>query len=162
MRSGESTYLNILASIRQRQTPWTQRVLGMFIVVWLNLALQPCAMALGETSDHKCDYCPPAISQESRSTDQHESHGEGHDGHDMPACDVATADCMFLDDFDYDGRTVQLKLKDAPSDLPLAIAPSVANLPVLDNEPVFCRSGRAWDRPGVQPPLNVLFCVYQI
>lgn len=159
MRSGESTYLNILANIRQRQTPWTRRVLGMFVVVWLNLALQPCAMALGETSDHKCDHCPPAISQESRSTDKHESH---HDGHDMPACDVATADCMFLDDYDYDGRTVQLKLKDAPSDVPLAIAPSVASQPVLDNESVFCRSDHAWHRLGVQPPLNVLFCVYQI
>ena len=43
--------LNLLAKIRRRQKPWARRVLGLFVMVWLNVALQPCAMALGDAHD---------------------------------------------------------------------------------------------------------------
>ena len=42
------------------QTPWARYALSLFVVVWLNTALQPCAMAAGDAGghDHDCPYCP--------------------------------------------------------------------------------------------------------
>lgn len=80
-------------------------------------------------------------------------------GDDM-SCASNGGDCGILDELNYDGRSVQLKLKDAPDDGPVAIisledwsplAPS-ASLPGIGHT----RS----PPPGDSPPLNVLYCVY--
>ena len=54
--------LNTQSKSRQARIPWARRVLGAFVVVCLNMALQPCAMAFG--GDHDCVHCPPAITDE--------------------------------------------------------------------------------------------------
>ena len=69
------------AGSRKRQTRGG-KVLGLFVAVWLNLALAPCAMAIeaGEDhpGDHPCPHCPPA-----------DTHGH----HDMHAGMQAQAPC---------------------------------------------------------------------
>lgn len=139
----------------RRQAPWTQRAFGVFVVMWLNLALQPCAMALGGGPDQDCPNCPPAHSQHNG----HEMASMGMAEHDMP-CAGSSADCGILDYLNHDGRIAQLKVKDASDDSPPAVH-SFAELAV-DVKP----SRRTYHRPiQTHPPgppkaLNKLYCVY--
>ncbi len=144
-----------LANIRQRQIPWAHRVLGMFVVVWLNMALQPCAMAFGD--EHDCPQCPPAHSRERPSQTSHESYDKALEG---APCYAEASQCAFSDDYNYDGRTVQIKVKDAPSDVPVAIAPVVVASSLADTVFVSPGPDDPSYRPGVPPSLNILYCVY--
>jgi hypothetical protein len=113
-------------------------------------------MALGNDHDGDCPNCPPTHS---------EQHG-GHNlappdmaDHEMP-CASAIADCSILDELNYDGRNVQLKVKDAPEDLPVAIL-TVAKL-AFDIRPrrrSFLRPIQS-HLPGPPQALNKLYCVY--
>ncbi len=90
--------------------------------MWLNLALQPCAMAL--EADHDCPHCPPAHEHEMMA-----HHGHGEAKAESP-CASMQAQCGELDDVSFDGRTGQLKVKDT-AEIPVAIthdtaAPTVA------------------------------------
>ena len=134
----------------QRQS-WGRRALGLFAAVWLNLALQPCAMAY-EVDDHDCPHCPPAATHD---------HGDRHDGmdHEMPCADGA-ADCAIDPDWSHDARGGKSKLKDAPADTPVAIVlVELASEPISDGStlpPSRCSTLQA----GAPPPLHVLYCVY--
>ena len=136
-------------------------VLGVFVVVLLNLVVQPCAMALGSAEEHDCPHCPP----------EHTSEHMGHEmrGHDMASHDKAQAtkpcatdatNCSLAEELNYDGRTVKLELKDSPSDSPIAMYPAVAN--VLAQRPVATTGWHSSRSPPPTPsiPLNVLNCVY--
>jgi len=144
--------LSRLASIRQQQHPLGRRILGLFVAVWLNLALQPCAMAVEADADHDCPHCPPAETHE---------HGAMHGGMDpdMPCADAA-ADCAFADDWNHDGRSGQFKLKDAPVELPIAIAPHELSVPFRQATSATLRPRYASVHAGAPPPLHVLYCVY--
>jgi len=144
--------LNSLASIRQQQQTWGRRALGLFVAVWLNLALQPCAMAFESTDDPDCAHCPPA---------QMHEHGDMHGNMDdkMPCAD-GMADCMVVDDLTVDARGDQLKLKDAPADTPLAIALHELTLPFQRPFDATIHPRYATVHAGAPPPLHVLHCVY--
>ena len=148
--------MNSRVTFQQRQTPWTRSVFGLFVAVWLNLSLQPCAMAMGGDDDHDCPHCPPGHTQEH---DGHDLASSEAAGRDMP-CATGAADCNALDDYNYDGRSAQLKVKDVPADPLVALLPSalclanaqpglVAYVPPDINHP-----------PRVSVPLNILYCVY--
>jgi hypothetical protein len=124
----------------------------MLVVVWLNMALQPCAMAFGNEQD--CPQCPPAHSREMPSQDSHDRALE-----DAP-CYVGASQCAFSDDYNYDGRSVQIKVKDAPSDVPVAIAPAVVGLSLADTVSASLGPDDPSHRPGVPRSLNILYCVY--
>lgn len=131
-------------------------MLGLFAVAWLSMAMQPCAMAFGGDSDGDCPHCPPAIS------------AQGHAGHtagDDPAagvmpCADGGADCDLFDQYNYDGRSGQGKVKDAPTDLLLAILPAPARDPRILRDSVTSTILKTSAPPGVPPALNVLYCVY--
>ena len=148
--------MSLLANIRQRQQTWARRALGLFVAVWLNLALQPCAMALESIQDNDCPHCPPA---------QTHAHDGMHDGmsesmgHEMP-CASAAADCSFSEDLNHDARGDQLKLKDAHVDSPIAIASREFALPYGNPVDFLPRPRYASVHTGAPPPLNVLHCVY--
>lgn len=113
-------------------------------------------MAFGGEHDGDCPNCPP-------------SHSEQHDGHNLAPSDMAdhempcasgVADCSILDELNYDGRNAQLKVKDAPEDLPVAILP-VAQV-ALDIKPtrrIYLRPIQSHP-PGPPQALNKLYCVY--
>jgi len=149
----------LLARIRQRQTPWAQRVLGLFVVAWLNMALQPCAMAFGDNHQHDKEHCPPVAMGEASSSAEHDANSA-----DMldELCNITGAQCAFLDDYHYDGRIVELKVKHAPSDVPLGVMQSVATSPLPDGSPVMRNVDHPPGQSEHRPPLNLLFCVYQI
>ncbi len=147
-------------TIQQRQTPWARRALGLFVVVWLNMALLPCAMALEDMREHGCPHYPAAVSGQMPSHSADESYDTLPEG--APCCDVDASQCAFLDDYTFDGRIVQSKVKDAPYDVPVAIVPVIVAMPVADSVPVLPVIGDASLRPGHRLPLNVLNCVYLI
>lgn len=149
--------MNSLVTIQQGRTQWA---LGLFVVAWLNLALLPCAMALGDMQEHGCPHSPPAVSGEIPSLSADGSNNMPAE--DASCCDVEASRCAFLNDYNYDGRTVQIKVKDAPGDLPIGIAPAIVAIPIADRVPVSLAFGDASLRPGHRPPLNLLYCVYLI
>ena len=130
-------------------------MLGLFVVLWLNMALQPCAMAFGD--EHDCPQCPPAHSREMPSQGSHESHDKALEG---ALCNGGASQCAYSDDYNYDGRTVQIKAKNAPSDLPVAIAPTVVALSLANTVSVSPGHHDPSHQPGVPPSLNILYCVY--
>lgn len=140
-----------LANIRMQQQSWGRRALGLFVAVWLNLAMQPCAMAY-EVEDHDCPHCPPAETHE---------HGDmhGHMDADMPCADGAS-DCSIDDHWNHDSRGGQSKLKDTTSDPLIAIAPDepTALSDHARDAPVQPR--RTSVQAGAPPPLYILNCAY--
>lgn len=144
-------HLSHLANIRTHQQSWGRRALGLFVAVWLNLAMQPCAMAY-EADDHDCPHCPPAETHE---------HGDMHGSMDqkMPCADGAS-DCSIDEDWNHDSRGGKSKLNDAPTDSLVAIAPH-------EFAALHRHAGDAPLRPrhtllqaGAPPPLYVLNCAY--
>lgn len=80
---------------------------------------------------------------------------------DVP-CLTQASQCGFLDDYNYDGRTVQIKVKDAQSDVPLGIVPVFITVPVPAGAPLAYGTGDASFRSAAVPRLNLLYCVYLI
>ena len=145
-----------LATIRKRPRRSARHGFAGFVVVWLNFALQPCAMAFEESNDHECPHCPPA-------------HTSDHGDHAMPGhspassespCATSSIDCSLIDDFRYDGRNTELKLKNAPSDVPVAVHPGIGPIPQPRSIAEVRWHPTRSPPPGKQTPLNVLYCVY--
>ena len=151
--------LNLIAKIRQQRKPWARRVLGVFVMVWLNVALQPCAMALDDAHEHGCQHCPQLQAEEGAS---HGSHEPTASRDSEPACDTSASPCAFLDDFNYDGRTAKLKVEDTQGEIPACLVSSNAVFALQNNSEVLSGSIATSYAPGHRPPLNVLHCVYLI
>jgi len=136
-------------STPRRHSPG-RKVLGLFAAVWLNLALQPCTMAMEAGQD--CPHCPP----------QHEQHMAGHHGHDTgkikAPCDSLDADCGDPDNVSLDARGGQLKLKYV-ADMPVAIPTALQAFdPVTARAAVPHTGPPGWSTRTT--PLHVLHCVY--
>jgi len=132
----------------------------MFVVAWLNLAVQPCVMAMESTPepvvasaqsmhadhashapDHDCDHCPPALTDRAN------------------ACASAvTSDCGSIVDYNYDGRNGQAELKNTPFYLAVADIAIPADFIDSNSSPPPPEYA-AFNYPG-EPPLNLRFCVF--
>ncbi len=136
--------MNSSVTVQQRQVPWARRALGIFVVAWLNLALLPCAMALDEVQERACPFSQPATSA------------------DTSCCDEQAARCELPGDYNYDGRTFQGKVKDAPFEMPPAIVPTILAVSAEISTPTTpgFLAPQCWS--GGKPRLNVLHCVYLI
>ncbi len=148
--------MNLIGNIRSKQRRWAPRVLASWCVVWLGLAMQPCAMAFsvsehdqdqqhhgmhGEIQEktNRCPHCPSMT--DARATD----------------CIDDAARCAYPEDIDYDGRVQQLKKADVgewllpASFVPLPVAESVRCDRVSDSAVLL--------RPG-NPPVYLQLCVF--
>lgn len=145
----------MLAAIRKRKTPWTRGVLGLFVLMWLNLALQSCAMAMTGEGNHDCPHCPPSHAL------QHDGHAmaEGMAAPDMP-CATGAADCVEFDAVDVDSRGLKIKPTNALTDFPPAIVASPAFPVDVTAGPPAIDSPTLGDPPEPSPPLSILYCVY--
>ena len=112
------------------------RLIGLLGVVWLNMALNPCAMALSETDETDCPHCPPA---------QH--------------CDEQAIErCNYLDTIDSDGRTHQTRTPDF-SDYEFVLPPVLVVVPTLRvDSSTSTEFLQTTGPPG--PPLYVRHCAY--
>lgn len=127
-----------------------RKVLGLLTVLWLNMAVLPCAMAF--ESSETCPHCPPA--------DEHEmaSHHGHIEAQAEPPCASVQAECCDLVDASVDTRGGKLKVKPA-SEVVLATAPAIFELPLRTSAQRHVTSDPP-DIAGSSPPLHVLFCVY--
>lgn len=144
--------MQAISTTRQTNPRLTSRVLTVVFALWLNLAVQPCAMAFG--SDHDCPHCPP--SQEDPMAAHHGGHGDEAEA----GCDTLPADCGDIDEFSFEGRSSLSKLKDKTEIV--AILPTV--VPAVTFDPV-AYSTTAADPPGLTaapPPKHLLNCVFLI
>ena len=128
-----------------------RRVWGLLVVLCLNMAVLPCAMAVGLDS-HECAHCPPA--------EQHEM--AAHHGHDeqqlRSPCAEAQSQCCEFEAASIDTRAGKLKVRDT-GDLEIVAMPSPAadtartalGVDVVIEPP---------DPPAAFPPRHLLFCVF--
>ena len=75
-------------------------------------------------------------------------------------CAIGTSDCGTLGELNYDGRNVQLYLKDAPTEMPVAIHSLEEMSAVAQSVDLACACPTRRPSPGSSSPLNVLYCVY--
>ena len=143
--------MTILRTTRRLHATAPGRLLAVFVALWINLAVAPCAMA--SDSDSDCPHCPPQIEEMA-------SH-HGHPGSEKDSgCATQPPDCGVIDDVSLDGRTSQLKLKEK-TDLVLHVP-----LPVPEVPPVAL--GESTSATGPPPPLgrpqtlHLLNCVFLI
>jgi hypothetical protein len=140
---------------QRRRLAGSSAAVSMLLIFCLNLAVLPCAMALG-LDDHDCSHCPPA---DDHSMAGHHGHEAAHEPELRESdCATLTASCCDVAASNVDTRTSQLKLKSQSSDQPIAgpasqvIVPGVAYAITVIADPP--------DPPGNSVPRHVLFCVY--
>jgi len=121
--------------------------LGLVFVAWLNLALQPCVMAMELDTDHFCPHCPTEVSSE-----QHQ-HGK-HDQQQNEA-----ADCSYADTYNHDSRTAESKTRKLSQDMP-AIVADILPIRACKFPPNTRDRAETWAAWSSGPPLNILYCVH--
>jgi len=137
-------------SARGKPTDLRQYVLGLLAIVWLNMAVLPCAMAF--QGDEDCPHCPQA---EDHAMASHHEHGVDSA---KPSCATTQAECCDALAASVDVRASKLEFKPA-SDVVYIAAPA----PTRVTTTAMRHRHGALDPPGIigsSPPLRVLFCVY--
>ena len=149
---------------RIQTSAWGRFVLSMFVLAWLNVAAQPCLMAM-ETA--------PATSQAS----EHAGHS-GHAGHMADAtaasdcghcppgvdhqkvlCETGSAaDCEIFAGYEVDGRQFKPQLKDVSP--PLAMSTIERTLDYSAPVRLFPPHDNKWLKFAGDPPLNIRHCVF--
>ena len=143
---------------------WGRFVLSMFVLAWLNIATQPCLMAMemvpdatlaseqavhSEHAEHMddanestdCGHCPPAIE------------------HQEILCETGSAsDCEIFPGYNVDGRQFKLKLKDLTPCLTLSTVENTLDF----STPVTLFPPQDYKRLKFagDPPLNIRYCVF--
>ncbi len=136
----------IQQSIRDSLHSARRRMLGIFMIFWLNLAVAPCAMAFDVADD--CPQCPPEVGREM-------AHHGHHESEPMSDCLSMPSDCCDLEAAAVDKRGSKF---DGQGDLPLI---SIASAwPTLHTVRVPRHDIRPPDPGNHSPPLHVLHCVY--
>ena len=148
------------ATKRTQDTSRGQFLLGVFMLAWLNLAIQPCLMAMeaapepavdsvhlahtdhaSHSPDHDCDHCPPALSDHAKS-----------------CVSAAASDCSSIPDYNYDGRNGLSKIKDVPTFVAIAEFAARVEFTVPTSSPPLLDCA-APNYPN-EPPRNIRFCVF--
>ena len=135
---------------RPRLATRRRTVIGLVTVLWLNMALLPCAMALQSAA--MCPHCPPAEDHEMAS---HHGHG-GHS--EEPSRVTVQSECCDYEEVKIDARVIKPESCSAPL---LFLIASPANTDLL--QAAATQSHCTKDPPGhggASPPLHVLNCVY--
>jgi len=138
------------SSAHRKPAALRRSVLGLLTVLWLNMAVLPCAMAF--ESSESCPHCPPAAEHEMES---HHGHG---DAASKPSCATVQAGCCDTVEASVDARGSKPEFKPA-SEVVFITAPTIAEVPTS----TAGLTGYACDPPdtsGSSPPRHVLFCVY--
>ncbi|MEJ2127861.1 MAG: hypothetical protein P8X81_03350 [Woeseiaceae bacterium] len=142
--------------INSRQGTRARGALGLFVAVWLNLALAPCAMAAAAASDHDCPHCPPEQMQ-----GHHDMHAGKHGSAEvqMPCADDLS-DCGLDDDFSVDARNGASKLKNAQYELPVAIVTELQSASFASPQRNRPPPWQATAHAGTAPPIHLINCVF--
>jgi len=164
--------MSLLTKMRIRQARWGRPTLALVMFAWLNVILQPCAMAMAGSV---CPHCPPermhaqpahamADHGHSHAMPDHEHGGEHATSQGQqsdPGSDECAGDlsgCANLDDLRQNDR-----IKPFSADLKLvglAPPPERCTPTGLLRHSTIAASLDSARLSGAYPPLNVLYCVY--
>ena len=135
----------------------TVSVSGILLALCLNLAILPCAMALG-VDDQVCPHSPIA---EQGAMDGHHGHSTGHAnegaGQSHPDCMSAGSSCCDLAVASADSRGA--KVNEGFDDEPWLVS-NTPNPPYPVASFAVVAAVDPPDPPGTSVPRHVLFCVY--
>lgn len=129
---------------RRTRYPRATGSFGVVLFAILNLALQPCVMAMNPDADHGCPHCPPGM--------RHAVHDHGQKLAEFETCEISAV-------YHFDGRGDQPPAKQPSPDLaslPADVAVLPAYVASADRRPARLHLPRYTG----DPPLNVLHCVY--
>lgn len=169
--SGRRDTLSLLAKVRSRCVHKGRGFLTLLVFAWLNVVLQPCAMAMANAI--VCPDCPPTHIDEQISDATMEGHGHamtmpegpgGHHGaveHDMGSagelCAGELIDCVNLEDVNQTAR--QEHSTPEPGLVWIVPASEQCQCTYDRSASSFC-IGDHVRLAGAFPPLNILYCVY--
>ena len=149
-------------------TTWGRFVLGAFVFAWLNVAAQPCLMAMEMSAgpDTMSVHDGHGAHQAEASSDHDEdaAHNCGHcsttgsGAHQSSCAGMQAADCTELPDSNIDVRPIKLQLKDVPGMFALAQAPPPTSFTAFTSSVV--RQSCARLKFTDSPPLNLRYCVF--
>lgn len=154
-----------LSGINRLETSaWGRFVLALLVLGWLNIAAQPCLMAM-ETAPEKlqvsepaahsghaghiadataafdCDHCPPGVD------------------HQKVLCETGSAaDCEIFAGYEVDGRQFKPQLKDVSP--PLAMSTIERTLDYSAPVRLFPPHDNKRLKFAGDPPLNIRHCVF--
>lgn len=149
-------------------TNWGRFVLGAFVFAWLNVAAQPCLMAMEMAGDSELMFGNTARSQ--HQVDQHADHNKdlssdcghcppsGAGAHQGPCATMQVADCSDLPKSNVEGRSLKLQLKDVPGTFAMSQAPPQTAFVILTASKAPHTGVRL--RFIDSPPLNLRYCVF--
>jgi hypothetical protein len=138
--------MSLMGIQRNRSGNSVRSTLALVLVAMLNLAFQPCAMAMSmeADTDHPCPHCPESA--------HHDPDAQAAPKGGIPGCDDVEA-------YNRDARNGQSTLKDSVDDSPVAIVDLFYSwMPEHATGTFDCP--RSPDVHPGGPPLNVLYCVY--
>ncbi len=143
---------------------WGRFVLSLLVLAWLNIAAQPCLMAMemapetsmaaanaahsghaehimDATASADCDQCPPSV-----------------DPQEVLCATGSASDCEILPTCNVDGRQFKLQLKDVSAPVALSTIENTLefSIPVTQFPP---RDNKRLKFAG-DPPLNIRHCVF--
>lgn len=143
---------------------WGRSVLSLLVLAWLNVAAQPCLMAMemapetSQTTDHAvhsehaehladataatdCDHCPPGVD------------------HQKVLCETGSAsNCEIFAGYETDGRQFKPPLKDLSP--PLALSTIESTLDFSAPVRLFAPHDNKRLKFAGDPPLNIRHCVF--
>jgi len=140
---------------------------GVLLVLCLNLAVLPCAMALGVDDQ----ACPHRSAAEQGAMEGHHGHGTGHgtehanehvnEATDLshPDCMSTTSSCCDLAVASVDSRSAQAKIKAGFDDDTWAVSETASTVRPVASYAITAAADPP-DPPGTSVPRHVLFCVY--
>ena len=134
-------------------------VFGMLLALCLNLAVLPCAMALGIDDP----ACPHSLVAEQSAMDGHHGHNTGHAdegaAQSHPDCMSSGSSCCDRAVASADSRWAEVKVKEGFDDEPW-LASNTAGPPQPITSYAVVAAVDPPDPPGTSVPRHVLFCVY--
>jgi len=145
-------------------TIWGRLVLGAFVFAWLNVAAQPCLMAMDMTVEPDM---APAHAGHGMHQDDHDAVDAGDCGHCPPSgagnhqgtcATMQATDCSKLPISNLDARQLKFELKDVPGMFALSQAPPQTILAGRKSVPAPRTCERL--RFSHSPPLNLRYCVF--
>ena len=137
------------ATRRESSASATRRLLGVLIALWINMVVQPCAMAA--EAEHDCPHCPPAHHEQMAG-----HHGHGAEKHARP-CAALEAQCGDIGDISVESRgSAQPDDLDQPDALAARIIPEHA---AVDRLVASRATGPPLLLSGT-PPIYILNCAY--
>ena len=140
---------------------WGRFFLSLLVLAWLNIAAQPCLMAMemapetSQITDHAvhsghagqiadaidCDHCPPGMD------------------HQKVLCETGSAaDCEIFAGYNADGRQFKPQLKDVSP--PLALSTIESTLAFSAPVRLFPPHDNKRLKFAGDPPLNIRHCVF--